>query len=65
MELYKVVGINKYHGAILCCCSTYEKAKKAVDLLVDKEGISRFSLCIVQDEFSIDKVWINHKSVDL
>ncbi len=65
MEFYKVVGVDDLDGVIFCYCSTYEKAEKAVELLANEAGIDRFSLCIVQDEFSLDQVWIDDESVDL
>lgn len=63
VKLFNVVGMDDLEGMTFARCSTYEKAKKAKELL-ENEGFEEV-LDIVQDEMPVDVIEIGEKLVEL
>jgi len=61
--IYRVIGTDDLEGTIFAYCSTYDKAKKAKELL-EAEGFDGV-VDIVQDEFIIDHIWIGEDNIEL
>lgn len=62
--IYKVIGVDDFDGVIFCYCSTYEKAKKAYDLLESECELGGV-IAIVQDELSLDKIVVDDNIIEL
>lgn len=60
---FNVVGLYELEGFTFAHCTTYQKAKKAQELL-EAEGFE-YMLEIVPDQLPIDVVTINGKQIHL
>lgn len=62
-RLFNVVGMDDLEGTVFARCTTYDKAKKAMELL-EAEGFEDM-LDIVQDEMPVDMIEIGGKLIEL
>lgn len=63
LKLWKVVGRDELEGFVFAQCTTYDKAKRALEL-TEENGFEDM-VEIVQDEIPVDAIEINGKIVEL
>ena len=62
-RLLNVVGMDDLEGTVFARCTTYDKAKRAMELL-EAEGFEDM-LDIVQDEMPVDMIEISGELIEL
>lgn len=62
-RLFNVVGMDDLEGTVFARCTTYEKAKKAMELC-EAEGFEDM-LDIVQDEMPVDMIEVGGELIEL
>ena len=62
-KLFNVIGLDDFDGVTFAECTTYEKAKKAKEIL-EAEGFEDI-LDIVQSEIPVDMIELDGELIEL